>query len=309
MSPRMAVEVCGTTFANPVLCASGTCGYGQELGALYRLEELGGLVTKGISLEPRPGNPPPRLCETASGVLNSIGLANVGLAAFVRDKLPFLRDCGTRVVVNFFGETMEQYVRCAEGLSRERGVDALEMNISCPNVHAGGLEFGVAPDAAGELVRRVRASTDLPLWVKLTPNLTDVVPVARACVQAGASALSLINTLKGMAIDARARRSRLGRLVGGLSGPAIKPIALRLVHQVAQAGLGVPIIGLGGIGTGEDAAEFLLAGASLVQVGTASLVRPDACWRIIDELRGFCQEEGLATVGELCGGLSKERAP
>lgn len=313
----LSVETLGLRFSSPVLCASGTFGYGQEMAPFCPPERLGGIVTKGISLQPRPGNPAPRICETASGMLNSIGLANVGLAVFLREKLPFLRDCGTRVIVNFFGETMDEYVRCAEALGTAPGIDALEMNISCPNVKAGGLEFGVDPEVAGRLVERVRAVSSPPLIVKLTPNVTDVVALARACVEGGAQALSLINTLRGMAIDARARKPRLARGFGGLSGPAIKPVALRMVYEVARAGLGVPVIGIGGITTGEDAAEFLLAGASLVQVGTASLVRPDAAMRVTEELAAFCREQGIRQVGELRGalgplgtsGMNKEGAP
>jgi dihydroorotate dehydrogenase (NAD+) catalytic subunit len=312
MSPQMRVNALGLTFANPVLCASGTFGYGQEFADLCELSRLGGLVTKGISLEPRPGNPPPRICETAAGMLNAIGLENVGLAAFVRDKLPFLQECGTRVLVNFFGSTVEDYLRCAEGLSGHRGIDVLEANISCPNIKAGGIEFGVDPEMAGGLIERVCGATDLPVVAKLTPNVTDVVPVARACVQAGAAGLSLINTLKGMAIDARNRRPRLANTFGGLSGPAIKPVALRLVRQLALADLGVPILGIGGICSGEDAAEFLLAGATLVQVGTANFTRPDAGVRVAEELEAFCREHHghLASVQELVGtlGPAKEGA-
>lgn len=298
------VEALGLRFANPVLTASGTFGYGQEFDELCDLGRLGGLVTKGISLAPRPGNPPPRICETAAGMLNSIGLENVGLQAFLRDKLPFLRDCGTRVLVNFFGVTEDDYIRVAEGLSgRGRGIDALEMNISCPNVKAGGIEFGVDPDMAGRLVRRVAGATDLPLVVKLTPNVTDIVTLARACVESGAAGLSLINTLKGMAIDVRARRPRLATVFGGLSGPAIKPVALRMVHQVAAAGLGVPILGIGGICSGEDAAEFLLAGATLVQVGTINFSCPDAGPLVARELEALCEAQGVSQVRSLIGGL------
>ena len=310
MSPAavdLHVELLGLSFASPVLAASGTFGYGAELAPLCDLSRLGGIVTKGISLQPRAGNPPPRICETAAGMLNSIGLANVGAEAFLRDKLPFLRGCGARVVVNFFGESADEYARCAERLSAP-GVDALEMNISCPNVDAGGLEFGVDPDVAGRLVERVRGCTRLPLVVKLTPNVTDIVPVARACVEAGCSALSLINTLKGMAIDAQSRRPRLARVFGGLSGPAIKPVALRLVYQLAQARLGVPLIGIGGIASGEDAAEFLLAGAALVQVGTASFARPDAAARVAAELEELCRAQGVAAARELSGALRVDAA-
>jgi dihydroorotate dehydrogenase (NAD+) catalytic subunit len=269
----------------------------EELG------ELGAVVSKGVTMAVRVGNQQPRVAETPAGMLNSIGLANVGVPAFLREKLPFLRDCGTRVIVNFIGETMDEYVRCAEALGAAPGIDALEMNISCPNVKAGGLEFGVDPEVAGRLVERVRAVSSPPLIVKLTPNVSDVVALARACVQGGAQALSLINTLRGMAIDARARQPRLARVFGGLSGPAIKPVALRMVYEVARAGLGVPVIGVGGITTGEDAAEFLLAGASLVQVGTASLVRPDAAIQVTEELAAFCREQGISQVSDLCGAL------
>jgi len=305
-APSMEVRAMGLSFNSPVLCASGTFGYGREFAGLCDFSRLGGLVTKGVSLEPRAGNPPPRICETASGMLNSIGLQNVGLAAFIADKLPFLRDCGTRVLVNIFGETPEDYVRCAEGLGGQRGVDALEVNISCPNVEAGGIEFGVEPQMAGELVRQICGATDLPVVVKLTPNVTDIVPIARACVEAGADGLSLINTLKGMAIDARTGRPRLARRFGGLSGPAIKPVALRMVWQVAQAGLGVPVLGIGGICTGEDAAEFLLAGATLVQVGTANFIGPDAAARTAMELERFCDEHwpDLPSVAGLAGRLA-----
>lgn len=303
MSVDMTVEAFGLTFANPVLAASGTFGYGQEFARVCDLQDLGGLATKGISLAPRAGNPPPRICETAAGMLNSIGLQNIGLEAFVRDKLPFLKQCGTRVMVNFFGETSDQYARLAVGLSGQEGVDLLEMNISCPNVEAGGIEFGTDADMAGRLVERVCRSTDLPVVAKLTPNVTDIVPLARACAEAGAAGLSLINTLKGMGIDARARRPRLARTFGGLSGPAIKPVALRMVYQVAQANLGLPILGIGGICSGEDAAEFLLAGATLVQVGTANFSRPDACLQVASELGAFCREQQVSRVRHLIGAL------
>jgi dihydroorotate dehydrogenase (NAD+) catalytic subunit len=303
MSVDLSINALSTIFANPVLCASGTFGYGQEFAEVCPVFKLGGLVTKGISLAPRAGNPPPRICETASGMLNSIGLANVGVEAFIAEKLPYLRECGTRVLVNFFGETVDEYRRLAERLSSQSGITALEMNISCPNVEAGGLEFGCQPEVAGGLVEEVCQHTDLPLVVKLTPNVTDVVSIARACVQGGGAGLSLINTLKGLAIDAHTRRPRLARVFGGLSGPAIKPVALRMVYQVAQARLGVPILGLGGVCSGEDAAEFLLAGASLVQVGTANFTRPDAGIQIVNELASFCEEQGLGAARDLIGAL------
>jgi dihydroorotate dehydrogenase (NAD+) catalytic subunit len=303
LSLDASIEAFGLTFRNPILTASGTFGYGQEFAGVCEIGRLGGIVTKGISPEPRAGNPPPRICETAAGMLNSIGLENVGLRAFLEDKLPWLRDCDARVIVNFFGSSMDDYVRCAEGLSGREGVDALEMNISCPNIKAGGIEFGVDPQMAGELVARVRGVTDLPLIVKLTPNVTEPVSVARACVEAGASGLSLINTLRGMAIDASGRRPRLATVFGGLSGPAIKPVALRMVHEVARAELGVPLIGIGGICTGEDAVEFLLAGATLVQVGTASFSRPDAAAVVAGEVEAFCREHEVSCARALIGAL------
>ena len=294
--------------ANPVLTASGTSGYGQELAGLTSLSALGGLVTKGISPRPRAGNSTPRICETAAGMINSIGLENVGVDGFARDKLPFLRGCGTRVIVNFFGETEDEYVECAAALCAAAraaggGVDALEMNISCPNVKKGGVEFGTDPGVAGDLVRACRAVCDRPLWVKLTPNITDIVALARAVVDAGADGLSMINTVSAMAIDARARRPRIATVFGGLSGPAIKPIALRMVYQVARAGLGVPICGIGGVASGTDAAEFLVAGASAVQVGTQTFVEPGAAARVARELEAFCVAERLGSAAELVGTL------
>jgi dihydroorotate dehydrogenase (NAD+) catalytic subunit len=299
----LRVEAFGLSFDTPILTASGTFGYGREFADLCDVPRLGGIVTKGVSPLPRQGNRPPRICETAAGMLNSIGLENVGIDAFVEQKLPYLRECGTRVIVNFFGSTPEDYVACAAGLSGHDGVDALEMNISCPNIKAGGIEFGVDPQMAGDLVTRVRAVTDLPLIVKLTPNLISPVAVAAACVEAGATGLSLINTLRGMAIDAAARKPRLATVFGGLSGPAIKPVALRMVHEVSRAGLGVPIIGIGGVCSGEDAAEFMLAGAALVQVGTANFTRPDAALVVADELGEHCRAQGIERVTDLIDAL------
>lgn len=299
----LRVETLGTTFATPVLAASGTFGYAQEMAPFTDLRAIGGVVTKGISPRPRAGNPAPRICETASGMINSIGLENVGARAFVTEKLPFLRETGTRVIVNFFGERAEEYAECAAALSGHDGIDALEMNISCPNVKAGGLEYGTDPEVAGRLVESCRRATRLPLLVKLSPNVTDVVALARACVQAGADGLSIINTVSAMAVDARRRRPRIATVLGGLSGPAIKPIALRMVFQVARAKLGVPLLGIGGIMTGEDAAEFLLAGATLVQVGTASFADPDAAARVGREIAALCADTGVARAADLCGAL------
>jgi dihydroorotate dehydrogenase (NAD+) catalytic subunit len=299
----MRVAMGALAFRNPVMTASGTFGYAAEFAAVCDVAALGGVVTKGISLKPRPGNPVPRICETAAGMLNSIGLANVGLEAFARDKMPYLRTCGAAVVVNFFGESEAEYVECAARLAELPGVAALEMNISCPNVQKGGIEFGREPAAAARLVRDCCAAVRVPVWVKLTPNITDIVALAGACLEAGAHGLSLINTLRGMAIDARARRPRLATRFGGLSGPAIKPVALRMVYEVHRAFPEAPISAMGGIASGEDAAEFILAGATTVQVGTQSFVEPDAAVRVLRELEGFCAEQGVARVSELRGGL------
>jgi dihydroorotate dehydrogenase (NAD+) catalytic subunit len=299
----LAVRCGGIEFRNPVLTASGTFGYGQEFEGLADLAAIGGLVTKGISPRPRFGNPTPRICETASGMLNSIGLENVGVEGFERDKLPYLRRCGAKVLVNFFGATFDEYVDCGARLARLDGVDGLEMNVSCPNIKAGGIEFGTDPRVLGELVRACRAVVDKPLWIKLTPNTSDIVALARACADHGADALSIINTITGMAIDARTRRPKIATIFGGLSGPAIKPIALRMVYQVRRAGVPLPISGIGGIQSGQDAIEFLLAGATTVQVGTQSFADPAASERIVREIALYCRAQGVSDVAELIGAL------
>jgi dihydroorotate dehydrogenase (NAD+) catalytic subunit len=305
----MSVTVGGLTLANPVLAASGTFGYGREYASHLTISALGGLVTKGVSLAPRAGNVPPRICETACGMLNAIGLANVGLEAFLRDKLPFLTGLkaeGLAVVVNLYAESVAEFAELAGRLAAEgaAGVSALEVNVSCPNVKGGGMVFGVDPVAVAEVTRAVvAAASSLPVWVKLTPNVADPVPLARAALGNGAQAVSLINTLLGMAINARVRRPRLANLYGGLSGPVIKPVGLRMVHQVARAIPDAHIVGLGGVMSGEDAAEYMLAGARAVQVGTASFVYPGACARVVAELAAFCREQNIADVGELTGGL------
>jgi dihydroorotate dehydrogenase (NAD+) catalytic subunit len=300
---NLAVESGGVSFRNPILTASGTFGYGKEFEELTDLKTLGGLVTKGISPNPRFGNATPRICETASGMLNSIGLENVGVEGFARDKLPYLRACGTRVLVNFFGSTFDEYVDCGARLAAMDGVDALEMNVSCPNIKAGGIEFGTDPRVLGELVRACRAVVKKPLWVKLTPNTSDIVALAKACADHGADALSIINTITGMAIDARTRRPKIATTFGGLSGPAIKPIALRMVYQVRRAGVPLPISGIGGIQDATDAIEFFLAGASTVQVGTQSFVDPDASGGIVRELERRLAADGISDVKELVGAL------
>lgn len=292
---------------NPLLAASGTFGYGREYADYFDPALLGGLVTKGLSLEPREGNPPPRVCETAGGMLNSIGLANPGLEQFLAEELPYLAGLDTCVVVNLYAESEEDFADLARRLDGVQGVDALELNLSCPNVSGGGMAFGVDPEAVGRLTRVVRQQTAKPLWVKLTPNVSDPRPMAAAAQAAGADAVSLINTLLGMAIDARSRRPRLGNLFGGLSGPAIKPVGLRMVYQVARE-VDLPVIGMGGIQSGQDVVEYLLAGASAVQVGTAGLADPAAWPRILAELEDFCRLEGVARVEELVGALEVGQA-
>jgi len=302
-SVALALDSGGISFRNPVLTASGTFGYAREFEGLCDLRAIGGLVTKGISPKPRFGNQTPRICETAAGMLNSIGLENVGVEGFASEKLPYLSTCCARVLVNFFGTTFDEYVECGERLGRMDGVDGLEMNVSCPNIKAGGIEFGTDPRVLGELVRACRAVVKKPLWIKLTPNTSDIVALARACADNGADALSIINTITGMAIDARTRRPKIATTFGGLSGPAIKPIALRMVHQVRRAGVPLPISGIGGIQSGVDAVEFFLAGASTVQVGTQSFVDPAAAERVVREIVDFCEAERINDVRELVGAL------
>lgn len=301
---RLATRCGGIDFKNPVLTASGTFGYGKEFEGLISLPALGGLVTKGISPKPRFGNPAPRIYETAAGMLNSIGLENVGVEGFATDKLPFLRTCGTKVLVNFFGTTFDEYVGCGEALGKLDGIDGLEMNVSCPNIKAGGIEFGREARVLGDLVRACRKVIAKPLWVKLTPNTSDIVALARACAESGADAVSVINTITGMAIDPFTRKPRLATIFGGLSGPAIKPIALRMVYQIHKAGLGIPICGIGGIQTGLDAVEFLLAGASAVQVGTQNFIDPASAERIVREIDEFCRQQSVDDVAELVGALA-----
>jgi dihydroorotate dehydrogenase (NAD+) catalytic subunit len=301
--PSLATHCGRIDFRNPVLTASGTFGYGKEFEELVPLSSLGGLVTKGVSPNPRFGNPSPRICETASGMLNSIGLENVGVEGFATGKLPFLRTCGTKVLVNFFGTTFDEYIDCGERLGKLDGVDGLEMNVSCPNIKAGGIEFGRDPQVLGDLIRACRKVIAKPLWVKLTPNTSDILALARACADNGADAVSVINTVTGMAIDAARRRPRLATIFGGLSGPAIKPIALRMVYQIHRAGLGIPICGIGGIQTGIDAVEFFLAGASAVQVGTQNFIDPASAERVVREVEDFCLQNAIFDVRELIGAI------
>jgi dihydroorotate dehydrogenase (NAD+) catalytic subunit len=293
------------TLPHPVMTASGCFAYGQQFAHFMDLREIAGLSTKGISPEPRPGNPLPRICETASGMINSIGLENVGAEVFLTEKLPYLADLGISVWVNFFGEDKDTYVECARALDagHDRGIDVLEMNISCPNIKKGGIEFGTVPEVAHELTRRCVEATRIPIVVKLSPNATDLPAMAQAVQEAGAYGVSVINTITAMAIDVRTRRPRIATTYGGLSGPAIKPVALRMVHQIHRALPHFPICGMGGIMTGEDALEFLMAGASCVQVGTANFARPIAALAVRDQLRALMAELGIATVAKAVGAL------
>jgi dihydroorotate dehydrogenase (NAD+) catalytic subunit len=300
--PNMAVEVAGIKLRNPVMTASGTFGYGQEFADYLDLEKIGAMISKGLSLKSKAGNPTPRIVETPGGMLNAIGLQNVGIDAFIKDKLPFLRTVDTPVIVNLYGNSLEEYGELAERIDAIPEVAGIEVNISCPNVKQGGIVFGTDPAAAFEVVKLVRDSTIKPLIVKLSPNVTDVVVMARACVDAGAEALSLINTLTGMAIDLQKRRPILANVTGGLSGPAIKPVALRMVWQVAKA-VDVPLIGIGGIMTASDALEFLLAGATAVQVGTANFLNPAAAQEIAAGMEAWLIENNVADVRELIGAL------
>jgi dihydroorotate dehydrogenase (NAD+) catalytic subunit len=298
--PDLSIDFAGIKLKNPVLTASGTFGYGEEYADIIDLNQLGGVIVKGISLKPINGNPPPRIWETPSGMLNAIGLENPGVDIFLRDKLTFLRNYDTAVLVNIFGYSLEDYVGVAERLDGVPGVSGLEVNISCPNVKAGGIVFGTNLKAAFELLSAVRKATKLPVIAKLSPNVTDITEFAKAARDAGCDGLSLINTLLGMAIDIRCRRPRLANCTGGLSGPAIRPVAVRMVWQAAKT-VDLPIIGMGGIMTHEDALEFILAGASAVAVGTANFVNPRATLDIIRDLETFLMQENFASVKELVG--------
>ena len=298
--PDLSVTIAGLRLKNPVLTASGTFGYGKEYADLLDLNQLGALITKGVSLKPMSGNPPPRILETPSGMLNAIGLQNVGVEGFIRDKLPFLSKLTIPVIVNILGHSVGEYQELAKRLNDQPGIAALEVNISCPNVARGGMAFGAQPRGAAQVVSKIRQATRLPLIVKLTPQVTDICAIARAVEGAGADAVSLINTIPGMAVDIHTRRSRLGCLGGGLSGPAIRPIALRLVYQTVRS-VSIPVIGLGGIRTAEDALEFLIVGARAVQIGTANFVRPTAALEVIEGLKKHLIAKKISKVTEVIG--------
>jgi len=302
MKPDMTVNCAGILLRNPVMAASGTFGYGEEFAEYMNLESIGAFVTKGLSLKPRAGNSTPRIVETPGGMLNAIGLQNVGIDAFIKKKVPFLRSVNTPAIANFFGNSIDEYAELARRLDEIPEVAGLEVNISCPNVKQGGIVFGTDPASAASVVTACRAATKKPLIVKLSPNVTDVVVMAKACEDSGADALSLINTLTGMAVDLNRRRPVLANITGGLSGPAIKPIALRMVWQVAKA-VKLPVIGIGGIMNATDALEFILAGASAVQVGTASFINPGAVEQIAGEMEAWMVANGVADIKSLIGAL------
>jgi dihydroorotate dehydrogenase (NAD+) catalytic subunit len=301
----LSVDIAGIRMRNPVLSASGTFGYAQEFERYVDLNRLGAIVVKTITRRPRPGNPPPRIVETPAGMLNAIGLQNVGIDGFIADKLPYLRRLAPPLIVNVAGESVEDFRELTKRIGDQEGIAGIELNISCPNV-AGGLDFSTDPQLAHRVVKAAREVTALPLIPKLSPNVTDIAAIARAVAEAGADAISLINTLVGMAIDVRTRRPRIANGTGGLSGPAIRPVAVRMVWQVARA-VTLPLIGMGGIMTAEDAVEFLLAGATAVAVGTASFLDPGAAVRVIEGLEHYCAAQGVRELRSLTGAL--ELAP
>ena len=297
----MSVTLAGMTMKNPVVVPSGTFGFGREYGAFYDLSNLGGICAKGLTLKPREGNPPPRIAETPMGILNSVGLQNPGVDAFIQEELPFLRQHDVKIITNISGNTPEEYGIMCEKLS-QAGVDMIELNISCPNVKAGGLAYGTRPDLAAEVTKEAKKHACVPVMVKLSPNVTDITEIARAVEDAGADAVSLINTLLGMRIDVATRRPVLHQNVGGLSGPAVLPVAVRMVWQVANA-VSIPVLGMGGISKAEDAAQMMLAGATAVAVGTACFADAFAPIKVRDGLEEIAQAQGLTRISQLCGAV------
>ena len=302
LAPGLATTICGIHFRNPVLAASGTFGYGAEFESLVDLNLMGGIVVKGLSRDPIQGNPPPRLWEARAGMINSVGLQNVGARAFVVEKLPKLRRFSTPIIANVFGYAADDYIETLRILNDAEGLSAYELNVSCPNTKHGGLAFGADESALPDLVSRAKAVSTRPLIVKLSPNVATIEPFARIAESSGADAISLVNTFVSLAIDVKTRKPRIGAGYGGLSGPAIKPIALRMVNQAAKA-VRIPVIGIGGIASGEDASEFLIAGDSLVEVGTATFWDPGAPVKIARELGGMLRELGVSKASELVGTL------
>ena len=297
---NLTVEIGSLKIKNPVMTASGTFGYGEEYADYVDLNRLGAIVVKGLSLKPRLGNPPPRIMETASGMLNAVGLQNVGVDVFIEEKLPYLSKYDVAVIANIYGETYAEYKKVARKLSAVKGVHALEVNISCPNVKKGGVSFGADPKVAAKVTRTVKDETGLPVIVKLTPNVTDVAVIAEAVEKAGADALSLINTLTGMSVDLKTRTPHLKNITGGLSGPAIKPVALRMVWQVVNR-VSIPVIGIGGIMTAEDALEFLILGAKAVQIGTANFINPRATLDVLEGIKNYLSANKIEDINEIIG--------
>jgi len=303
-SVNLKVDLAGIGMKNPVMVASGTFGYGEEYSQFMDLKQLGAIVTKSITLLPRAGNRPPRIIETPAGMLNAIGLQNVGLERFISEKMPFLREAGAPVIASISGAEMSEYVELAASLSNVEGIAGLELNISCPNVAKGGMMFGADPRVTHKLIKAVRGATGLPLIAKLSPNVTSVVEIAAAAEGAGADALSLINTLLGMTIDIHTRQPKLANVTGGLSGPAVRPIAVRMVWQVAEA-VGIPVIGMGGIVTADDALEFIIAGAKAVALGTVNFINPLAAVEIISGIEEFMIRNDICSVSDLAGSLQR----
>lgn len=302
--PVLEANIAGITFKNPVIAASGTFGFGREYCEYFDLSRLGGISVKGLTLLPRKGNKPPRIAEAASGVINSVGLQNPGVRAFIDKEIPFLRKYDTKIIANMAGNTVDEYEELA-GILSNSDVDAIELNLSCPNVKEGCMIFGSTPKGVSTVASVVRKVCKKPLIVKLTPNVTDIAELACAAEEAGADAVSMINTIQGMAIDIKTKRPVLGNILGGLSGPAIKPVALRMVYQVSKA-VKIPVIGMGGISNGSDAVEFLLAGASAVMVGTAGFVNPYAWIETVDGIARYMAENGVQRVSDLTGALIVE---
>ena len=299
-SVNMAVNLGRLQLKNPIMTASGTFSYGEEYTDYVDLNRIGAIVVKGLSLKPRLGNPPPRIMETAGGMLNAIGLQNIGVDAFIDEKLPFLKKFDVKVIANIYGETYDEYIKVAKKLSSAKGVHALEINVSCPNVKKGGVSFGSDPKTAAQVTRKVKDATGLPVIVKLTPNVTDIAAIADSVEKAGADVISLINTLAGMSVDFKKRKPHLKNITGGLSGPAIKPVALRMVWQVVQR-VSVPVIGIGGIMTAEDALEFLILGAKAVQIGTASFINPRATMDILEGMQDYLERNKIKDINQIIG--------
>lgn len=298
---NMEVDICSVKFKNPVIAASGTFGFGNEFAEYFDLNELGGISVKGLTLNERKGNPPPRIAETPAGILNSVGLQNPGVEKFIAKEIPYLRNFATKIIANISGSTIEDYCNMANRLKNE-DIDMLELNVSCPNVKKGGVQFGNSPKGIYEIVSRVKQNVTKPLMVKLTPNVTDIKEIAKAAEEAGADCISLINTILGMAIDINTMRPILRNNFGGLSGPAVKPIALRMVYEVSQT-VKIPVIGMGGIANGQDAIEFFLAGAQAVMVGTQNFVSPTACLDIIKEIESYLIDKDFNSINEIIGRL------